>query len=142
MEENNVFHLARVLENTDSARNELQTFLRSMQSRVEQDYLQKIQAAAAMQQADAVEHPPREVTLLRALRAFTDDAGKSRLDEICRSLMLFHTMGQIQKNVAYSLAEENALAVRDRSGENACSPSAQTVRMAGFLMMLSLADRL
>ena len=29
MEENNVFHLAKVLENTDNARNELQTFLQS-----------------------------------------------------------------------------------------------------------------
>lgn len=82
----------------------------------------KIQAAAALQQADAVEHPPREVTLLRALRAFTDDAGKSRLDEICRSLMLFHTMGQIRQNVAYSLEEGNELAVRDRSGETGCTP--------------------
>ena len=71
MEENNVFHLAKILQNTDSARNELQTFLQAMQTRVEQDYLQKIQAAAALQQADAVEHPPREVTLLRALGAFT-----------------------------------------------------------------------
>ena len=97
MEENNVFHLAKILQNTDSARNELQTFLQAMQTRVEQDYLQKIQAAAALQQADAVEHPPREVTLLRALGAFTDEAGKRRLDEACRSLMLFHTMGQIGK---------------------------------------------
>ena len=135
MEENNVFHLAKVLQNTDNARNELHTFLQAMQTRVEQDYLQKIQAAAAMQQADAVEHPPREVTLLRALRAFTDDAGKSRLDEICRSLMLFHTM-------AYSLAEGSPLAVRDRSGEESCAPSPQTVRMAGLLMMLSLTDRI
>ena len=79
---------------------------------------------------------------LRALRAFTDDAGKSRLDEICRSLMLFHTMGQIQQNVAYSLAEGSALAVRDRSGETGCTPSPQTVRMAGLLMMLSLTDRI
>ena len=53
MEENNVFHLAKVLQNTDNARNELQTFLQAMQTRVEQDYLQKIQAAAALQQADA-----------------------------------------------------------------------------------------
>ena len=53
MEENNVFHLAKILQNTDSARNELQTFLQAMQTRVEQDYLQKIQAAAALQQADA-----------------------------------------------------------------------------------------
>ncbi len=142
MEENNVFHLAKVLQNTDNARNELQTFLQAMQTRVEQDYLQKIQAAAALQQADAVVHPPREVTLLRALRAFTDDAGKSRLDEICRSLMLFHTMGQIQQNVAYSLAEGSALAVRDRSGETGCTPSPQTVRMAGLLMMLSLTERI
>ena len=49
MEENNVFHLAKILQNTDSARNELQTFLQAMQTRVEQDYLQKIQAAAALQ---------------------------------------------------------------------------------------------
>lgn len=142
MEENNVFHLARVLENTDNARNELQTFLQAMQTRVEQEYLQKIQAAAAMQRADAVEHPPREVTLLRALQAFTDDAGKRQLDEACRSLMLFHTMGQIQKNVAHSLAEGSLLAARDRSGESGCAPSAQTVRMAGLLMMLSLTERI
>lgn len=142
MEENNVFHLAKILQNTDSARNELQTFLQAMQTRVEQDYLQKIQAAAALQQADAVEHPPREVTLLRALGAFTDEAGKQRLDEACRSLMLFHTMGQIRQNVAYSLEEGNELAVRDRSGETDCTPSPQTVRMAGLLMMLSLTERI
>lgn len=140
MEENNVFHLARVLENTNSARNELQTFLHAMQTRVEQDYLQKIQAAADIQRADAVEHPPREVTLLRALQAFTDDAGKQQLDEVCRSLMLVHTMGQIRKNVTYSLTEGSPLTARDRSGEAA--PSPQAVRMAGLLMMLSLAERI
>lgn len=142
MEENNVFHLASLLENTESARNELHTFWRTMQTKVQQEYLQKIQAAAAMQRANAVEHPPREVTLLRALQAFTDDAGKRQLDDVCRSLMLLHTMGQIQQNVVCSLAEGSTLAARDRSGETGGAPSPQTVRMAGLLMMLSLTERL
>ena len=56
--------------------------------------------------------------------------------------MLFHTMGQIRQNVAYSLEEGNELAVRDRSGETGCTPSPQTVRMAGLLMMLCLTERI
>ncbi len=35
-----------------------------------------------------------------------------------------------------------SFAVRDRSGETGCTPSPQTVRMAGLLMMLSLTERI
>lgn len=137
MEENTVFRLTKSLENTDGITKELSKLQYALKQMVEQDYLQKIHSAAQEEKAVTIEHPPREVTLLRALSAFTDEAGKQRLDQICQSLLLLQTMTKIQNGVQHTLAQTQLLEARSSDAPAHCAflPTAQ---IAGVLMSLSL----
>ena len=75
MTENTLYTLARSLQQPSGVEQNLQQMLSSLKGTIESDYLQKIRTAAKSEKAFSVEHPPREVTLLRALSAFTDYSG-------------------------------------------------------------------
>ena len=102
---------------------------------------QKIRTAAKNEKAFSVEHPPREVTLLRALSAFTDDKGREQLDRMTQSLLFLHTMQHIQQNVQ-ELSSGNLLAARSAEGQPAEEfPSARSAQLAGLLLTLALTER-
>lgn len=135
MEENQVFALARTLQNTTGAQREIASFLDAMRQKIDVEYLQKIRTAAALQQQEAVSQPPKEVTLLRALSAFVDTNTQKRFHDICQSLLFCHTLQQIQ-NGMYG---EDALLEARSQGESYVSPA--SLQFAGFCMMLSLLEQ-
>ncbi|MBM6829912.1 hypothetical protein H9X85_10200 [Anaerotignum lactatifermentans] len=132
MEENTVARLTRNLQNTDTLSREFQHLQSALRQMVEEDYLQKIRAAAREEQAVTVEHPSREITLLRALSAFADDRGRQQLDQACRGLVFLQTMTRIQQGVQRS--EAGLLETRSSGGTPAFSPA----RASGLFMGLSL----
>lgn len=133
MEENAVSRLSKSLQNTDPLTREISQLQSSLRQLVEQDYLQKIRAAAKEEQAVTIEHPSREVTLLRALSAFADEPGKRALDHACRSLLFLQTMAKIQQGV--QLSENDLLEARSSGSANV---SLSPARAAGLFMSLSL----
>lgn len=133
MEENTVVRLSKSLQNTDPLAREISQLQTSLRQLVEQDYLQKIRAAAKEEQAVTFEHPSREVTLLRALSAFADEPGKRALDQACRNLLFLQTMTKIQQGV--QLSENDLLEARSSgAGSSRLSPA----KAAGLFMSLSL----
>ena len=141
MTENTLYTLARSLQQTSGLEQNLQQMLSSLKGTIESDYLQKIRTAAKSEKAFSVEHPPREVTLLRALSAFTDDRGREQLDRMTQSLLFLHTMQHIQQNVQ-ELSSGNLLAARSAEGGPAEDlPSARSAQMAGLLLTLALMER-
>ena len=141
MTENTLYTLARSLQQTSGLEQNLQQMLSSLKGTIESDYLQKIRTAAKSEKAFSVEHPPREVTLLRALSAFTDDRGKEQLDRMTQSLLFLHTMQHIQQNVQ-ELSSGNLLAARSAEGGPAEDlPSARSAQMAGLLLTLAMMER-
>ena len=142
MTENTLYTLARSLQQTSGLEQNLQQMLSSLKGTIESDYLQKIRTAAKSEKAFSVEHPPREVTLLRALSAFTDDRGREQLDRMTQSLLFLHTMQHIQQNVQ-ELSSGNLLAARSAEGGPAEDlPSARSAQMAGLLLTLAMMERL
>ena len=135
MEENQVFALARTLQNTTSAQSEIASFLDTMRQKIDIEYLQKIRTAATLQQQEAVSQPPKEVTLLRALSAFVDTDTQKRLHDVCQSLLFCHTLQQIQNGMHY----DDALLQARSQGESFVSPA--SLQFAGFCMMLSLLEQ-
>lgn len=133
MEENTVIRLSKSLQNTDALAREISQWQASLRQMVEQDYLQKIRAAAQEEKAVTVEHPSREVTLLRALSAFADEGGKQKLDQACRSLLFLQTMAKIQQGVR--ICESDLLEARSSGGS---IPAFSPARAAGIFMSLSL----
>ena len=135
MEENQVFALARTLQNTTSAQREIASFLDTMRQKIDIEYLQKIRTAATLQQQEAVSQPPKEVTLLRALSAFVDTDTQKRLHDVCQSLLFFFLLQQIQNGMHYY----DALLQARSQGESFVSPA--SLQFAGFCMMLSLLEQ-
>lgn len=141
MPENNLYTLARTLQQTDSLEQNLSQMLSTLRESVEKEYLQKIHVAADAEKAFSVEHPPREVTLLRALSAFTDDHSKLQIDRMTQGLLFLHSLQHIHQNVQ-SLSAGNLLEARSTEGLSAEElPSARSAQMAGLLLTLALAER-
>ncbi|MBQ3567577.1 MAG: hypothetical protein IJA25_01430 [Anaerotignum sp.] len=141
MSENTIYPLARSLQHTSGLEQNLHQMLAALHSSIETEYLQKIRTAAKEEKTFSAEHPPREVTLLRALSAFADENGREQIDRMTQSLLFLHTMQHIQQNVQ-ELSSGALLAVRSAEGQAAEElPSAHCAQMAGLLLTLALAER-
>lgn len=102
MSENTVYTLAKTLQKTDGLEKDFAQMLSALRDTVEKEYLLKIRSAANAETAFAKEHPPKEVTLLRALSAFMDEGGRAQLDRMTKGLMFLHTLQHVQRGVADS----------------------------------------
>lgn len=139
MPENTLYTLARTLQQSNSLEQGMTDLLSGLKRSVEQDYLQKIHAAADAEKAFAVEHPPKEVTLLRALSAFTDETGRQQIDRMTQSLLFLHSLQHIRQNVQ-TLSEGTLLQARSTETQEE-PPSLRSAQMAGLLLTLALAER-
>lgn len=138
MSESNVFALAKTLQQTDGLERDFAQMFSSLRDTIEKEYLLKIRSAADREKAFAVEHPPKEVTLLRALSAFTDEAGKRQIDQVTRSLLFLHSVQNVQKGLSDFSAAGNLLETRSADSS---LPSARSAQMASLLLFLALADQ-
>lgn len=142
MSENTVYSLAKTLQNTSALERDFSQMLSSLQDTIEKEYLLKIRSAANQEKTFAVEHPPREVTLLRALSAFTDDNGKQQIDRMTHSLLFLHTLQQVQQRVEDFSQAGTLLEARSADGSSdAVQPSPRSAQMAGLLLALTLLEQ-
>ena len=142
MTENTIYTLARSLQKTSGLERDLQNMLSSLQETVETEYLQKIRSAARTEKAFSIEHPPKEVTLLRALSAFTDEKGREQIDRMAQSLLFLHTMQHIHQNVQ-DISAGNLLEARSaEGGPPEDLPSLRSAQLAGLLLTLALTETL
>ena len=141
MSENSIYTLARTLQHTDNLQKDLRQMFSTLQQNIETNYLQKIRNAARNEKTFSVEHPPREVTLLRALSAFTDETGRQQIDRMTQSLLFLHSLQHIQQNVQ-QFSDGSLLAARSAEGTPAEEmPPLSSAQLAGFLLTLALADQ-
>ena len=141
MSENTLYALARTLQQTNGLERDFNRMLSALRDTVETEYLQKIRTAAKTEKNFSVEHPPREVTLLRALSAFADENGRTQIDRMTQSLLFLHTMQHIHQNVQ-ELSAGNLLEARSAEGVPSDDAlSAHSARLAGLLLTLALADQ-
>lgn len=139
MEKNIVYELAKTLNQTGCLEKNFLQMASGLKETVEQNYIKKIHLAAGDQKAFSVEHPPKEVTLLRALSPFLDDTGRGRINEMTRSLLLLHSLQNINQGVESLTQDGGLLGTRSADGVQD-GPSPNTAKMAGLLLALSLAD--
>ncbi len=140
MSESNVANLAKTLQQTDGLERDFSQMFSSLRDTIEKEYLLKIRSAANQEKAIAVEHPPREVTLLRALSAFTDENGKRQIDQMTRGLLFLHSIQNVQKGLSDVSAAGNMLEARSSdSPSDTSQPSARSAQMAGLFLLLALA---
>lgn len=139
MKENSLYHLAQTLQNNDFAKQETSDFLQAIKQKMEQEYFCEIRTAASAQKDAAIAHPPKEVTLLRAISPFLDNQGQQQINLLCRTLMLRHTVSQITENVQNLSVDGSFLEARSQqNGENNTALSPQAIQTAGLLTILSV----
>ena len=142
MSEHNVYTLAKTLQNTSGLEQNLSQMLAALKETLEKDYLHKIHTAADSEKSFAIEHPPKEVTLLRAMSAFLDENGKQQIDRMTQGLLFLHTLQHIQQGVENFGQNGTLLAARSADGTTDTDPpSVQSARMAGLLLALALTER-
>lgn len=142
MSERTVYSIAKTLQNTTALEEYLSQMLSVFRDTIEKDYLLKIRSAADREKAFAMEHPPREVTLLRAMSAFADENGKQQIRRMTQSLLFVHTLQQIRQSVETLGQNDTLLAARSADGSmDSDPPSVQSARMAGLMLALALAER-
>lgn len=141
MPENTVFNLARSLQQTNGLEQDFNQMLSSLRDTVEKEYLLKIRSAAHSEKNFAVENPPREVTLLRAMSSFADERGKEQIERLTQGLLFLHTMQHIQQSVEGCVSGGHILEARSAEGAPEEMPSSHSARMAGLLLTLALADQ-
>lgn len=135
-----VYELAKTLQHTDGLERDFQEMASSLRDVIEKNYIQKIQMAAGTQKALAVEHPPKEVTLLRAIAPFLNENGKGQMQELSRSLLIMHTLQNVNSSVA-SITEDGAL-LAARSSDGAFENlDPQSAKIAGLLMALAVVEK-
>lgn len=140
MERNMVYELAKTLQQTEGLEKDFLEMATSLREAIEKNYIQKIQLAAGDQKAYVVEHPPKEVTLLRAISPFLDEKGQGQLKEITRSLLFFHSLQNVNQNVTHITEEGGLIAARSSDGSTE-NLNPQSAKIAGLLMALALADK-
>lgn len=140
MERNMVYELAKTLQHTEGLERDFQEMASSLRDVIEKNYIQKIQMAAGTQKALAVEHPPKEVTLLRAIAPFLNENGKGQMQELSRSLLIMHTLQNVNSSVA-SITEDGALLAARSSDKSSETLDPQSAKIAGLLMALAVVEK-
>lgn len=140
MERNMIYDLAKTLQQTEGLEKDFLEMTTSLKEAIEKNYIQKIQLAAGDQKAFCVEHPPKEVTLLRAIAPFLDEGGRGQIREITRSLLFLHSLQDVNQNVASITQEGGLLAARSADGTDE-NLNPQAAKIAGLLMSIALMDK-
>ena len=137
MEQNLVYELAKTLQKTEGLEKDFLEMATTLRESIEKNYVQKIQMAAGCQKDFCFDHPPKEVTLLRAMAPFLDEGSRGQIHDICRSLLFMQTIKNVNENVSCITQDGALIAARSSDGsEGNLNP--QSAQIAGLLMSIAL----
>ena len=142
MAKNELYELTRLIEDREGLQNDFTKVMELFRETLHKKYVTKIHAAANAQQDAVVEHPPKEVTLLRAMRAFTDETGQDKMDNIIQTLLFMNTVRNINEKVSDLTEGKNQmLQTMSSEGNLPAEPefSENSTRITGLLLTLALA---
>lgn len=146
MEKNDIYELTRLMSDKDGLQNELTEMMDILRDTLQKKYVNKIHAAARERKDEAFAHPPKEVTLLRALKAFTNEDSAGQLDNMIQTLLFVNTIRKINEGVSALSSPQPQLLQAMSSGENSDAPTTdQTIvsehaQATGILLTLALAN--
>lgn len=141
MEKNDIYELSQLLGNQNGLENDFSQIITTLRDTLQKKYIQKLHATASARQNDVIEHPPREVTLLRAMKAFTNDIGKQQMDNMIQALLFLQSIQNVGQDVSYLLAnKEQTLQAMGADQSSAPIQFDSSTRMTGLLITLALAN--
>lgn len=149
MANNDIYELAKLLNNSEGMHEDLSQLLGVFRDGLQKKYVKKIHATAVSQQDAVVEHPPKEVTLLRAMRAFADEGRRDQMDQAIQMLLMMNTIRNVNENIT-TLAQSKPQLLQTMSADGTKSAptqenteiSEESAKMAGLLITLALTNML
>jgi len=141
MENNDIYELSQLLGNQNGLESDFSQIMTTLRETLQKKYIKKLHATASARQNDVIEHPPREVTLLRAMKAFTNDSGKQQMDNMIQALLFLQSIQNVGQDVSFLLAnKEQTLQAMGADQATAPIQFDTTTRMTGLLITLALAN--
>ena len=145
MEKNDILEITRLMQEGGGLSNDLGEVMEVLKNTLEKKYVKKIHAAARARQEETVSHPPKEVTLLRAMRAFTNESGRMQMDNMINAMLMMNTIQNINHSVSeITRPAPGLLQAMSSDGRTSSEPVEvmpdQEARIAGLLMTLALTD--
>lgn len=141
MENNDIYELSQLLGNQNGLENDFSQIFTTLRETLQKKYIQKLHATASARHNDVIEHPSREVTLLRAMKAFTNDNGKQQMDNMIQALLFLQSIQNVGQDVSSLLAnKEQTLQAMGADQATAPIQFDSTTRMTGLLITLALAN--
>lgn len=133
-ENSEIAELTEMMEDRKSVEDDFSMMFGSLRDMVERKYLRKARQAADMERKLVSSRPPREVALLRALRAYANEEGQAGFDQMIRLAMTMHTLRHMDQELKETAKRKELSAMADGESDAAPNPTAK------LLMTLALLD--
>lgn len=142
MEKSELYDLARLIDNKEGLGNDFSNVMDLFRDTLQKKYVSKIHAAANAQEEAVVEHPSKEVTLLRAMRAFTEESKRGQMDQMIQMILFMNKAKNVNETVSELTKGNNQmLQTMSSDGTPPEKPevSESSTKIAGLLLTLALA---
>ncbi len=104
-ERNQLYELTRLIGDRSQLDQEVAEVFSVLRDTLQKRYVGKLHSAAEFEKRHAMEHTPREITLMKALREFTQEEQRPGIDRAIEMAFLMNTMQKVQEDLS-SIAEE------------------------------------
>lgn len=142
-ENNEIYELTKLIGDREGFERDFSDIMGNFKEILQKKYISKLHTAANAQQNAVVEHPPKEVTLLRALREFADEPSKNQMNQLIDIMLFMNTVQSVQKNLS-TLTQSHAQTIHQMSNSEDGAPiepdSFQaSAQITGILLTMALA---
>lgn len=113
-ENNKILEITQLVQDKAGLENDFTQVMEMLHDKFQKKYVNKLYSVVGSEQDKVNNHPPKEVKLLRALKDFTPEEGKSNIDRIIEMMMFMNTARNMQGNI-HTLTQSNTKTLHQMS---------------------------
>lgn len=99
MDSNDIYEITKMVQHSGRLNEDFSGIMNSIRDVVQNKYLTKVHQTVNAQQDKIKMNPPREVTLLNALKQFSNNGSMGGLDQTINMLMMINTARNMQNEL-------------------------------------------
>lgn len=116
-EANQLYELTRMIDDKDKMQSDFSEILFALKEMLQKKYIHKLHHVVGQEQEHIKSHPPREVTLLRALREFTPYEQKGQMDKMIEMAMMMNTATKMRRDLTAMVNQSKPNYITDSKGQ-------------------------
>lgn len=147
MDKNDIYEITKMIQHSGSLNEDFSGIMNSIRDIVQNKYLTKVHQTVSAERDKIKMNPPREVTLLNALKQFSNGGSLGNLDQTINMLMTINTVRNMQnelqslvnapKETIYQISSAD-----NQSLEDVEEVSPKAAGIAGVLLTLALMNKI